>query len=72
MVMRLPQVHDTCKQGRGTQHIQLARQQVRVAYVETAKPRSAFSSWAWLKFIDLQHMINQSYRESWIAGIHGR
>ncbi len=61
MVMRLPQVHDTCKQGRGTQHIQLARQQVRVAYVETAKPRSAFS-----------YMIHQSYRESWIAGIHGR
>ena len=33
MVMRLPQVHDSRKQGRITQHIQLARQHGRVAYV---------------------------------------
>jgi nucleoside-diphosphate-sugar epimerase len=39
MVMRLPQVHDTRKQGRVTQHIQLARQQGRVAYVGEGKNR---------------------------------
>jgi nucleoside-diphosphate-sugar epimerase len=33
MVMRLPQVHDTRKQGRITWHIETARQQGRVAYV---------------------------------------
>ncbi len=33
MVMRLPQVHDTRRFGRVTQHIQLARQHGRVAYV---------------------------------------
>lgn len=33
MVMRLPQVHDTYKQGRITHHIQLARQHGWVAYV---------------------------------------
>jgi nucleoside-diphosphate-sugar epimerase len=39
MVMRLPQVHDTCKQGRITWHIQIARQQGRVAYVGDGKNR---------------------------------
>ena len=39
MVMRLPQVHDTRKFGRITQHIQLARQQGRVAYVGEGKNR---------------------------------
>jgi nucleoside-diphosphate-sugar epimerase len=39
MVMRLPQVHDTRKQGRITQHIQLARQQGRVVYVGEGKNR---------------------------------
>jgi nucleoside-diphosphate-sugar epimerase len=33
MVMRLPQVHDTRHQGRIRQHIQLARQHGRVAYI---------------------------------------
>ena len=33
MVMRLPQVHDTRRQGRITWHIQLARQQGWVAYI---------------------------------------
>jgi nucleoside-diphosphate-sugar epimerase len=33
MVMRLPQVHDTRRFGRITQHIRLARQRGRVAYV---------------------------------------
>jgi nucleoside-diphosphate-sugar epimerase len=39
MVMRLPQVHDTRKQGRVTQHIELARQHGRVAYVGEGKNR---------------------------------
>ncbi|MGB8683823.1 MAG: SDR family oxidoreductase [Candidatus Binatus sp.] len=39
MVMRLPQVHDTSKQGRITLHIQTARQQGRVAYVGEGKNR---------------------------------
>jgi nucleoside-diphosphate-sugar epimerase len=39
MVMRLPQVHDTSKQGRVTYHIQTARQQGRVAYVGEGKNR---------------------------------
>jgi nucleoside-diphosphate-sugar epimerase len=39
MVMRLPQVHDTLRFGRITQHIQLARQQGRVAYVGEGKNR---------------------------------
>ena len=39
MVMRLPQVHDTSKQGRVTFHIQTARQQGRVAYVGEGKNR---------------------------------
>jgi nucleoside-diphosphate-sugar epimerase len=39
MVMRLPQVHDTRKQGRITWHIQTARQQGRVAYVGEGKNR---------------------------------
>ena len=39
MVMRLPQVHDTRRQGRITQHIQLARQQGRVAYVGEGQNR---------------------------------
>ena len=39
MVMRLPQVHDTSKQGRITHHIQTARQQRRVAYVGEGKNR---------------------------------
>jgi nucleoside-diphosphate-sugar epimerase len=33
MVMRLPQVHDTRRQGRIRWHIQIAREQGRVAYV---------------------------------------
>jgi nucleoside-diphosphate-sugar epimerase len=41
MVMRLPQVHDTRKQGRITLHIQLARQKGRVAYVGEGKNRVA-------------------------------
>jgi nucleoside-diphosphate-sugar epimerase len=39
MVMRLPQVHDTRRFGRITQHIQLARQKGRVAYVGEGKNR---------------------------------
>ena len=39
MVMRLPQVHDTRRFGRITQHIQLARQKGRVAYVGDGKNR---------------------------------
>ena len=39
MAMRLPQVHDTSKQGRITFHIQTARQQGRVAYVGEGKNR---------------------------------
>ena len=39
MVMRLPQVHDTRKQGRVTYHIQTARQRGRVAYVGEGKNR---------------------------------
>jgi nucleoside-diphosphate-sugar epimerase len=39
MVMRLPQVHDTRKQGRITWHIQIARQQGRAAYVGDGKNR---------------------------------
>ena len=41
MVMRLPQVHDTRKQGRITWHIQTARRQGRVAYVGEGKNRVA-------------------------------
>ena len=39
IVMRLPQVHDTSRFGRITQHIQLARQQCRVAYVGEGRNR---------------------------------
>jgi nucleoside-diphosphate-sugar epimerase len=39
MVMRLPQVHDTRKQGRVSNCIQTARQQGRVAYVGEGKNR---------------------------------
>jgi nucleoside-diphosphate-sugar epimerase len=39
MVMRLPQVHDTRRQGRISLHIQLARQKGRVAYVSEGKNR---------------------------------
>ena len=39
MVLRLPQVHDTHRQGRITQHILLARQQGRVAYVGAGRNR---------------------------------
>jgi nucleoside-diphosphate-sugar epimerase len=41
MVMRLPQVHDTRRQGRVTYQIQTARQQGRVAYVGDGKNRLA-------------------------------
>jgi nucleoside-diphosphate-sugar epimerase len=41
MVMRLPQVHDTRRQGRITWHIQTARQQGRMAYVGEGKNRVA-------------------------------
>jgi nucleoside-diphosphate-sugar epimerase len=41
MVMRLPQVHDTRRQGRITYQIQMARQQGRVAYVGEGKNRLA-------------------------------
>jgi nucleoside-diphosphate-sugar epimerase len=41
MVMRLPQVHDTRRQGRITWHIQTARRQGRVAYVGKGKNRVA-------------------------------
>jgi nucleoside-diphosphate-sugar epimerase len=39
MVMRLPQVHDRRRFGRITQHIELARQKGRVAYVGEGKNR---------------------------------
>ena len=39
IVMRLPQVHDTLKQGRVTYYVQIARQQGRVAYVGDGKNR---------------------------------
>ncbi|MGC1342907.1 MAG: NAD-dependent epimerase/dehydratase family protein, partial [Candidatus Binataceae bacterium] len=39
MVMRLPQVHDTRRFGRITQHVQLARKWGRVAYVGEGKNR---------------------------------
>jgi len=39
MVMRLPQVHDTRKQGRVTYHIETARRRGRVAYVGEGKNR---------------------------------
>ena len=39
MVMRLPQVHDTRRFGRITQHIHLARQHGRVAYVGEGRNR---------------------------------
>jgi nucleoside-diphosphate-sugar epimerase len=39
IVMRLPQVHDTRKQGRVSNFIQTARQQGRVAYVGAGKNR---------------------------------
>ena len=41
MVMRLPQVHDTRRQGRVTFQIQTARQKRRVAYVGEGKNRLA-------------------------------
>ncbi len=41
MVMRLPQVHDTHRQGRVTWHIQTARRQGRVAYVGDGMNRLA-------------------------------
>ena len=39
MVMRLPQVHDTRRQGRVTWHIDVARRQGRVAYVGAGRNR---------------------------------
>jgi nucleoside-diphosphate-sugar epimerase len=39
MVMRLPQVHDTRRFGRITEHIRLARQKGRVAYVGEGRNR---------------------------------
>jgi nucleoside-diphosphate-sugar epimerase len=39
MVMRLPQVHDTRRQGRIRWHIQVAREQGRVAYVGEGRNR---------------------------------
>jgi nucleoside-diphosphate-sugar epimerase len=39
MVMRLPQAHDTRRFGRITQHVRLARQHGRVAYVGAGKNR---------------------------------
>ncbi len=39
MVMRLPQVHDTRRFGRITEHIKLARQKGRVAYIGEGKNR---------------------------------
>jgi nucleoside-diphosphate-sugar epimerase len=39
MVMRLPQVHDTRRQGRIRWHIQIARKQGRVAYVGEGRNR---------------------------------
>jgi nucleoside-diphosphate-sugar epimerase len=41
MVIRLPQVHDTRRQGRIAQHIKLALQKGRVAYVGEGKNRLA-------------------------------
>ena len=41
IVIRLPQVHDTRRQGRIAQHIKLARQKGRVAYVGEGKNRLA-------------------------------
>jgi nucleoside-diphosphate-sugar epimerase len=41
MVMRLSQVHDTRHQGRIAQHILLARQKGRVAYVRAGENRLA-------------------------------
>jgi nucleoside-diphosphate-sugar epimerase len=41
IVMRLPQVHDTRRFGRITEHIRLARQKGRVAYVGEGKNRLA-------------------------------
>jgi nucleoside-diphosphate-sugar epimerase len=41
MVMRLPQLHDTRRQGRVTYQIKTARQQGRVAYVGEGKNRLA-------------------------------
>jgi nucleoside-diphosphate-sugar epimerase len=41
MVMRLPQVHDTRRQGRVTYQIQTARQQGSVAHVGEGKNRLA-------------------------------
>jgi nucleoside-diphosphate-sugar epimerase len=39
MVIRLPQVHDTRRQGRISWHIQIAREQGRVAYVGAGRNR---------------------------------
>ena len=39
MVMRLPQVHDTRRFGRITEHIRVARQKGRVAYVGEGRNR---------------------------------
>ena len=39
MVMRLPQAHDTRRQGRITEHIQLARRHGRVAYIGEGQNR---------------------------------
>jgi nucleoside-diphosphate-sugar epimerase len=39
MVLRLPQVHDTRRQGRIRWHIQIAREQARVAYVGAGQNR---------------------------------
>jgi nucleoside-diphosphate-sugar epimerase len=39
MLMRLPQVHDTRKQGRITFHIEIARKQGRVAYIGRGEQR---------------------------------
>lgn len=41
MVLRLPQVHDTRRQGRVTWHVQLAREKGRVAYVGAGDNRLA-------------------------------
>lgn len=51
MVMRLPQVHDTRRQGRIRWHIQIAREQGRVAYVGEGRnrvPAAHVSDVAWL------------------------
>ncbi|HEY1669426.1 MAG TPA: SDR family oxidoreductase, partial [Trebonia sp.] len=39
MVLRLPQVHDTRRQGRISRHIQIAKEQGRVAYVGEGRNR---------------------------------